>query len=392
MADLNKLLTPLFLSEKEIRKIIELMFFAYRDFTSEPDALLENINFGRAHHRVIYFVEKKKKITIKELLSILQITKQSLSRVLNQLVKEKYIILSIGEDKRTKNLSLTKKGHELENELSTIQIKKIKNILKNANEDNINGFKTLLYEMIDDKNKTKFDKLKLLKKLMISKSILIIDDDKRLRELLEDYLKEKKYKIYMCDDFSSANEILQYFLFDLAIIDRMMPSGDGIDLIKIIKESKNIPVIMLTALGESENRIQGLQYGADDYLSKPFEPEELYLRIKKLLNLYKDKTDKKIAIIFGNFVFNISTLQLKKNSTDIYLTEGETELLLKLIDKRNNIVLREELADRDFDENELRKVDVQVTRLRQKIEENPKQPHFIKTIRGKGYKLVCDEL
>ena len=227
---------------------------------------------------------------------------------------------------------------------------------------------------------------------MMSKSILIIDDDKRLRELLEDYLKEKKYKIYLCDDFLSANEILQYFIFDLVIIDRMMPSGDGIDLIKIIKASKNIPVIMLTAMGESENRIQGLQYGADDYLSKPFEPEELYLRIKKLLNLYKDNADKKTAIVFGNFVFNTSTLQLKKDSNDIYLTEGETELLLKLIYKRNDFVLREELVDRDFDENELRKVDVQVTRLRQKIEENPKQPHFIKTIRGKGYKLVCDEL
>ena len=226
----------------------------------------------------------------------------------------------------------------------------------------------------------------------MSKSILIIDDDKRLRELLEDYLKEKKYKIYLCDDFLSANEILQYFIFDLVIIDRMMPSGDGIDLIKIIKASKNIPVIMLTAMGESENRIQGLQYGADDYLSKPFEPEELYLRIKKLLNLYKDNADKKTAIVFGNFVFNTSTLQLKKDSNDIYLNEGETELLLKLIYKRNDFVLREELVDRDFDENELRKVDVQVTRLRQKIEENPKQPHFIKTIRGKGYKLVCDEL
>ena len=159
MTDLNKLLTPLFLSEKEIRKIIELMFFAYRDFTSEPDEMLEKINFGRAHHRVIYFVGKKEKITIKELLSILQITKQSLSRVLNQLVKEKYIVLSTGDDKRTKNLSLTKKGYELENELSTIQINKIRNILKNTNENNINGFKTLLYAMIDDKNKIKFDKL-----------------------------------------------------------------------------------------------------------------------------------------------------------------------------------------------------------------------------------------
>ena len=140
MTDLNKLLTPLFLSNAEIRKIIELMFFSYRDFTSGPDAILEKINFGRAHHRVIYFVGKKKQITIKDLLSILQITKQSLSRVLNQLINEKYILASTGEDKRTKKLSLTKKGEELENKLSTLQIYKIRNIIKNANEIDINGF------------------------------------------------------------------------------------------------------------------------------------------------------------------------------------------------------------------------------------------------------------
>jgi len=159
MTDLNKLLTPLFLSEKEIRKIIELMFFAYRDFTSGPDQILEKIKFGRAHHRVIYFVGKKEKITIKDLLSILQITKQSLSRVLNQLVKEKYILVSTGIDKRTKNLSLTKKGKELENRLSTKQISRIRSIIKNADENNVNGFKTMLYEMIEKKNKFKFDEL-----------------------------------------------------------------------------------------------------------------------------------------------------------------------------------------------------------------------------------------
>ena len=120
---------------------------------------MDKINFGRAHHRVIYFVGKKETITIKDLLSILQITKQSLSRVLNQLVKKKYILVSTCEDKRTKNLSLTKKGYELENRLSTIQIRKIKKILINANEDDINGFKTILYEMIDNKNKIKFDNL-----------------------------------------------------------------------------------------------------------------------------------------------------------------------------------------------------------------------------------------
>ena len=156
MADLNKLLSPLYLNDREIRKIIELMFFSYRDFTSGPDKILEKINFGRAHHRVIYFVGKRNNLTIKELLSILQITKQSLSRVLNQLVKEEYIILSTGDDKRTKKLSLSKKGKELERKLSDIQISKIYNVIKNFEEIDINGFKKVLFQMIDKKNQNKF--------------------------------------------------------------------------------------------------------------------------------------------------------------------------------------------------------------------------------------------
>ena len=159
MADLNKLLTPLYLDETQIRKVIELIFFSYRDFTAGPDEILEKINYGRAHHRVIYFVGKQKNLTIKELLSILQITKQSLSRVLNQLVKEKYIFVSTGKDRRTKILSLTKKGENLENKLSTIQIYKITKVMKLFNENDINGFKRLLYAMIEDSNKKKFDEI-----------------------------------------------------------------------------------------------------------------------------------------------------------------------------------------------------------------------------------------
>ena len=224
------------------------------------------------------------------------------------------------------------------------------------------------------------------------KSILIIDDDKRLRELLEHYLVEKNFNVFLSDDFSSAKEIFNYFTFDLIIIDRMMPSGDGIELIEVIKKNNNIPIIMLTAMGEIESRITGLKYGADDYISKPFEPEELYLRIKNLLNLYDYDQDKLKIVVFGNFNFNLSTHQLKNKSDDVYLTEGENKLLLKLIMKKNKIVLREELTESKFDENELRKVDVQITRLRHKIEKNPKQPLFIKTIRGKGYKLICNKL
>ena len=159
MADLNKLLTPIYLNKKEIRKIIELMFFSYRDFTSCPDKILEKIKFGRAHHRVIYFVGKRNNLTIKELLSILKITKQSLSRVLNQLVREKYIVLSTGEDKRTKKLSLSRKGLELEKKLSEIQINKIFNVIKNFEENEINGFKKVLFEMIDHKNQKKFNEI-----------------------------------------------------------------------------------------------------------------------------------------------------------------------------------------------------------------------------------------
>ena len=173
-------------------------------------------------------------------------------------------------------------------------------------------------------------------------TILIVDDDKRLRELLEEYLSEKKYKVYLADDFLSAKEILQYLTFDLIIIDRMMPTGDGINLIKIIKEINNTPTILLTAMGEKEDTIQGLKIGADDYMSKPFEPEELYLRIQKLLKLYNDNSKKNNLIIFGDFLFNLETLQLHNKNEPIYLTEGENKLLLKLIDKKNEIVLREE--------------------------------------------------
>jgi DNA-binding MarR family transcriptional regulator len=159
MADLNNLISPFFLNDKEIRKIIELVFFSYRDFTAGPDQILEKLNFGRAHHRVIYFVGKKEQITIKELLGVLKITKQSLSRVLNQLVKEGFIVVSTGLDKRTKNLSLTSRGIDLENELSTIQIQKIKKVINNFNQEDIDGFKKILYEMIEIDNKKTFQDL-----------------------------------------------------------------------------------------------------------------------------------------------------------------------------------------------------------------------------------------
>ena len=226
----------------------------------------------------------------------------------------------------------------------------------------------------------------------MQKNILIVDDDSRLRDLLKDYLNEKNFTVYLCDDFDNAKEIIQFFNFDLIILDRMMPSGDGIELVSSIKKKYLTPIIMLTAMGEDINKIEGLKIGADDYVAKPFEPEELYLRVNNLLNFYKDNNNSKSSISFGNFYYDLKKFELKKNQNIIHLTEGENNLLLKLIEKKNQIVLREELANKDFDETELRKVDVQITRLRQKIESNPKYPQYIKTIRGKGYRLICNEL
>ena len=143
-------------------------------------------------------------------------------------------------------------------------------------------------------------------------------------------------------------------------------------------------------MGESTDRIEGLQIGADDYLPKPFEPEELFLRIKKLLNFFEKKSDKKELIYFDEFSYNVTTYQLKKNDENIYLTESENELLNQLAMKKNDIVFREELANQTYEENEYRKIDVQVNRLRQKLEKNPKRPLFIKTVRGKGYKLITN--
>ena len=227
---------------------------------------------------------------------------------------------------------------------------------------------------------------------MIKKSILLVDDDQRLRELLKYYLTEKNFQVFTSEDFNEAKEILGFFIFDLIILDRMMPTGDGINLIQDIKKASKTPIIMLTAMGENNDKIDGLKIGTDDYLSKPFEPEELFLRINNLLKLYENVNNAELLISFGNFLYNTKTNLLKLNDEEIYLTEGENNLLLKLINNRNNTLSREELAEKEFDESELRKVDVGITRLRQKIEKSPKQPQYIKTIRGKGYMLICKEI
>lgn len=217
--------------------------------------------------------------------------------------------------------------------------------------------------------------------------ILVVDDDTRLRTLLGRFLEENNFAVSLAKDTYEARELLLQNDFDLLIVDVMMPNENGIEFTADFRKSKNIPIIMLTARGGSSDRIAGLEVGADDYLSKPFEPKELLLRINNVLR-HRAASPKAIDNIckFGDFIFNFSDLRLKKDEEFIHITESEAKILTILCQHKGNVVLREKLSEMCGNIDE-RSIDVQITRLRRKIESNPKQPHYLHTVRNRGYVL-----
>lgn len=215
--------------------------------------------------------------------------------------------------------------------------------------------------------------------------ILVIDDDTRLRELLAQYLSGEGYNITSAKHAQEARDILSRRNFDLLIMDIMMPGEDGLKLTKFLREDSDVPILMLTAMTEPEDRIKGLESGADDYLTKPFEPRELCLRIENILNRKKKRAGKS-NIRFGDFKFNMNKGELSKKDKRIDLTSGELKLLSVFAENLNVPVSRDELT-RIFNGISERSVDVQVNRLRKKIEADPKKPRFLQTHRGQGYIL-----
>jgi two-component system, OmpR family, phosphate regulon response regulator OmpR len=217
--------------------------------------------------------------------------------------------------------------------------------------------------------------------------ILVVDDDTRLRTLLGRFLEENNFVVSLAKDTSEARELLTQNDFDLLIVDVMMPNENGIEFTADFRKSKNIPIIMLTARGGSSDRIAGLEVGADDYLSKPFEPKELLLRINNVLrHRVVAAKDSENICKFGDFIFNFGDLRLKKDEEFIHITESEAKILAILCQYKGNVVLREKLSEMCGNIDE-RSIDVQITRLRRKIESNPKQPHYLHTVRNRGYVL-----
>jgi Response regulators consisting of a CheY-like receiver domain and a winged-helix DNA-binding domain len=224
----------------------------------------------------------------------------------------------------------------------------------------------------------------------IASHLLVVDDDNRIRDLVKRYLTNAGYHVSAADGGESARKLLSQLVFDLIILDVMMPGMDGFELLRTIRlTDKTTPVIMLTARGEADARIEGLKLGADDYLAKPFEPEELALRIAAILRRVVTDENPVEEIEMSGMVFNIPREELKAGNERIKLTDGELQLLKILAKQAGEPVSREALATGSSAVVD-RSVDVQITRLRKKIEPDPKDPIHIQTVRGIGYRLMPD--
>jgi two-component system phosphate regulon response regulator OmpR len=222
--------------------------------------------------------------------------------------------------------------------------------------------------------------------------ILVVDDDERLRALLSRFLVENDFLVTTATDAREARDILKYLAYDLMIFDVMMPGEDGMSLTKALKKQGMMtPVLLLTALGEIESRISGFEAGADDYLPKPFEPRELLLRINAILRRVAAKPPEKDAPVrFGKWILDLERGELVHKDERVSLTSVEHTLLKALASKKGEVVSRETLAELcNMSANE-RTIDVQITRLRKKVEEDPKLPRYVQTVRGKGYVLWSD--
>src|SRR6201991_3302837 len=220
--------------------------------------------------------------------------------------------------------------------------------------------------------------------------LLVVDDDTRIRNLLKQYLTENGFRVTVAGNAGEARRQLDGLDFDLLVLDVMMPGETGVDLTKALRAEKNVPILMLTALSETDSRITGLEAGADDYLPKPFDPRELVLRINNILRRNANGDAPKIEqIMFGPYTFSLTRKELKKAAEVIRLTDREQEIMLLFARRAGDTIPRHELIGNDTEVGE-RTIDVQINRLRRKIEDDPANPVWLQTVRGIGYRLSID--
>ena len=224
-----------------------------------------------------------------------------------------------------------------------------------------------------------------------SPHILVVDDDTRLRELLHKYLMEQGFRVTTAGDAADTRNKLAALAFDLLVLDIMMPGETGLELTRWLRQQSQVPVLLLTAMSESEDRIAGLESGADDYLPKPFEPRELVLRINAILRRAPAAAVPAVGkVYFGEFCFDLTRDELRKGEEFVRLTAAEASLLKALARQPGVPVSRDTLSSESPIIGNTRAIDVQVTRLRRKIEANPRFPRYLQAVRGVGYMLMPD--
>ena len=219
--------------------------------------------------------------------------------------------------------------------------------------------------------------------------ILVVDDDLRIRDLLARYLYENGFRVSTAVDAASARASMRGLAFDVIILDISMPGESGLDLARDLKSVSSVPICMLTARSEAEDRILGLEAGVDDYVAKPFEPRELLLRLQNILKRGKAPSGHRDEITMGDFMFHVGRGELKRGEESIKLTERERDLLRQFAQRPGMPIPRHELSADESTGTE-RAVDVQINRLRRKIETDPANPVYLQTVRGKGYILYTD--
>lgn len=220
--------------------------------------------------------------------------------------------------------------------------------------------------------------------------LLVIDDDTRIRNLLFQFLIKNGFRVSVSANADQARRQLASLDFDLLIVDVMMPGENGISLTHSLRQTKDVPILILTALSETDDRIHGLEAGADDYLAKPFDPRELLLRINAILRRGSPLNQPKIEqIIFGPYIFSLARRELKKGGEVIKLTDNEQKMMVIFSENAGNIIPRHKFTMDDKNIGE-RTIDVQINRLRRKIEKNPSLPIWLQTVRGIGYKLSIE--
>jgi len=219
--------------------------------------------------------------------------------------------------------------------------------------------------------------------------ILVVDDDDRLRNLLQRYLAKCGFRVSVAANSAEARIMMSGLEFDLLVLDLMMPGENGLDLTRDLRRKQCLPILLLTAMGSVPDRIAGLEVGADDYLTKPFEPRELVLRIEAILRRGGPKVEGRMSVTFGECTFDIERGELLRNGELVRLTSGETDMLRLFARSPGVTVGRSELLVQ-ADASNIRAVDVQITRLRRKIEDDPKEPRYLCTVWGQGYVFWLD--